>query len=96
MGLARGRARGVHDQAAVDDRVDLGRLDDPPQEGVLGSDADELGAVELARRVAVVDADDGLDLLVLLERLGEPAAPVGRQAGDEDAPGGHGQRAARI
>ena len=37
--------------------------------------------------VVVVDADDRLDLLEALERLREPPAPVGGQAGDQDAPG---------
>ena len=37
-------------------------------------------------RLLVVDADHGLDLGERLERLGEPAAPVGREAGDQDAP----------
>ena len=34
-----------------------------------------------------VDADDRLDLLEALERLREPPAPVGGQAGDQDPPG---------
>ena len=61
-----------------------GRLHDPPQQRVLGADADVLGALELARRVLGRDADDHLDRRVALERLGEPAAPEAREAGDED------------
>ena len=37
--------------------------------------------------IAVVDPDDRLDLGKALERLREAAAPVGGEAGDEDAPG---------
>ena len=42
------RGRGVDDQAGVDHGVDLGRVDDPAQQRVLGADADELGALERA------------------------------------------------
>ena len=52
---------------------------------MLGADAHELGALQLARRVAVVHADDGLDCLALLEGLGQPAAPVGGEARDQHA-----------
>ena len=91
---SRGRARGgrddrVDDQARVDDRVDLGRLDDPADQRVRVGDPDELGALELDLRRRAVDADDRLDGRVALERLGQAAAPVGRQAGDEDAARGH-------
>ena len=82
----RRRLRGVHDQPRVDHRVDLRRLHDPPQQRVLVADADELRALELARRVLGADADDRLDLGVALERLGEPPAPERGEAGDEDAP----------
>ena len=51
---------------------------------VLVGDLDELGALELAGRIAGVDADDRLDLGERLERLSEPAAPVARQAGDQN------------
>ena len=74
----------VHDEPRVDHRVDLGRLHDPAQQRVLGADADELRALELERRVLRADADDRLDALVALERLGELAAPERRHAGDED------------
>ena len=53
------------------------------EQRVLVRDLDELGPLELARRLARVDADDRLDLVEALERLREPPAPVGRQAGDE-------------
>src|SRR5262249_48877991 len=49
------------------------------------ADLDVLGALELDRRLLRRDADDRLDLRVLLERAREPAAPVAREAGDEDA-----------
>ena len=49
-----------------------------------GCRRDVLGALELAGRVLGRDADDHLDGGVPLERLGEPAAPEARQAGDED------------
>ena len=48
---ARGRTRGVHDEPRVDDGVDLGGADDPPQQRVLVRDPDELGALELLGRV---------------------------------------------
>ena len=83
--LARARGDRVDHQPAVHHGVDLRRLDDPPEQRVLRPHADELGALELAGRVAVVDADDRLDLLVLLERLRESPAPVGGEAGDEHA-----------
>jgi hypothetical protein len=81
--LARRRDRRVDDQARVDDGVDLGGGDDPPQQRVVGADAHELGSVELPRRVVRVDADDRLDLGPALDRLGKPAAPVGGQARDQ-------------
>ena len=85
MGDPRRRGDGVHDEAGVDHRVDLGGVHDPPQQRVLGADADVLGALQRARRVVGRDADDDLDVLVALEHLREPAAPVARDAGDEDA-----------
>ena len=84
VGDARAGGGRVDDQPRVDHGVDLGGLDDPAQQRVLRADADVLGALELARRVVGRDADDHLDRGVALERLGEPAAPEARQAGDED------------
>ena len=84
VGEPRRGDRAVDDQPGVDDGVDLGRLDDPADERVRVGDLDELGAQQLDLRRAPVDADDRLDLGVALERLGDPAAPVGRQAGDQD------------
>src|SRR5439155_6327293 len=49
-------------------------------------DPDELGAFELDLRRRAVDADDRLDLGILLELLREAAAPVGRQPGEKDPP----------
>ena len=69
----------------VDHGVDLRRADDPLQQRVLVGDLDELGALELERRLARVDADDRLDLLEALERLRQAPAPVGGEAGDQDA-----------
>ena len=83
------RGRGVDDQAGVDDGVDLGRVDDPPQQRVVRADADVLGAVQLARRVLGRDADDRLDGVVLFEHLGQPAAPVAGEAGDQDSHPSH-------
>src|SRR3954466_9704577 len=44
-----------------------------------------LGALELASRLALVNADDRLDLLEALERLREPSAPIAGDPGDQDA-----------
>jgi hypothetical protein len=54
--------------------VDLGRADDPAQQRVLVAHADVLGALELDRGVARVDADDRLHVALALERLGDAAA----------------------
>ena len=54
--------RRVDHQPRVDDGVDLGRLDHPAQQRVLGADLHVLGALELDLRLLVVDADDRLDL----------------------------------
>ncbi len=70
-----GVAGGVDHQARVDDGVDLGGLHDPADQRVLVRDAHELGALELARRVLGVDADDRLDRRVALERLARAARP---------------------
>ena len=58
----------------------------PAQQRVLGADADELRALQRQRRVPGRDADDRLVGGVAFEHLGEAAAPVGREAGDEDPP----------
>ncbi len=50
---------------------------------MLVGDLDELGAFELPGRIAGVDADDRLDFGERLERLGEAAAPVAGEAGDQ-------------
>jgi hypothetical protein len=85
-----GRGGGrVDHQARVDDGVDLGRLDDPAQQRVLVPHPHVFGALELDGRVVGVDADDRLDVGLAFERLGDPAAPVRREAGDEDAAGVH-------
>ena len=81
----RGAVVRVDDQAGVDHRVDPRRPHDPLDQRVLVGDLDELGALELAGRVARVDADDRLDLGEGLERLGEPPAPVAGEARDQDA-----------
>ena len=74
----------VDHQARVDHRVDLGRLHDPADERMRVGHAHVLGAVQLDLRRAAVDADDRLDRRVALERLGQPAAPVRRQPGEQD------------
>ena len=86
VGGARGHPERVDDEPGVDDGVDLGRADDPLDQGVLVRDLHELGALELAARLAAVDPDDRLDLLEALERLGQPPTPVRGEAGDQDAP----------
>ena len=64
VGLAgRGRERVGH-EARVHHRVDLRRFDDPAQQRVLRAHADELGALEFARGVLGVHADDHLDFRV--------------------------------
>jgi hypothetical protein len=82
---ALGGHHGVDHQPGVDDRVDLGGLHDPADQRVAVGDLDPLGALELDLRRTAIDADDRLDIGILLEALGQAAAPVGRQAGDEDA-----------
>ena len=82
---ARRRHRGVDDEARVDDRVDLGRVDDSPQQGVVRADAHVLRTLERARRVLGRDADDRLDGLVAFEHLRQPAAPVAGETGDQDS-----------
>ncbi len=47
--------------------------------------ADVLGALQLDGRLLAVEADDDVDVGVLLQLLGHPAAPEGAEAGDEDA-----------
>ena len=81
------RGRGddrVHHQPGVHDGVDLGRLDHPPQQRVLGADLDVLGALQLDAGLLVVHAHDRLDRGVGLQRAAPAAAPVGGQAGDQD------------
>src|SRR5436190_1843932 len=85
VGEARTRGRGVDDEPRVDHGVDLCRLHDAPEQRVLGAHAHEFGALELARGVLGVDADDHLHVWIRLERLGEAAAPVGGETGDEYA-----------
>ena len=89
MGQPRAGDDRVDDEPRVDHRVDLGRLDDAADQRVRVGHAHELGAVQLDLRRAPVDADDRLHGGVALERLGEPAAPVRRQAGDQDPLGAH-------
>src|SRR5262249_27715648 len=79
----------VHDQPGVDDRVDLRGTDDPLDQRVLVRYADELGSLELAGRVLAVGPDDRLDRFEALERLREAAAPVARDAGDENPSAAH-------
>jgi hypothetical protein len=69
----------------VDDRVDLGGLDDPGDQRVADVGPDELGALEVEVGLLQVDADDRLDIGVGLEPLGEPATEVAGDAGDQDA-----------
>ena len=52
----------VDDQPGVDHGVDLGRQHDALDQRVLVSDLHVLGALQLAGRLAGVDADDRLDL----------------------------------
>ena len=89
VGQARAGDDRVDHQPRVDHGVDLGRLDDAPDERVRVGHAHVLGAVQLDLRRAPVDADDRLDGRVALERLREPAAPVRRQAGEQDPLGAH-------
>ncbi len=79
----------VDHEARVDHGVDLGRLDDAADERVRVGHAHVLGAVQLDLRRAAVDADDRLHRRVALERLRQPAAPVRRQAGQQDPLGAH-------
>jgi len=48
------------------------------------------------RRTSGVEPDDDLDGVVLLERLGDEAAPEGGQAGDEHAPSHGGRCSGRL
>ena len=96
VGQARAGDDRVDDQPRVDHGVDLGRLDDAPDQRVRVGDAHVLGALQLDLRRAPVDADDRLDRGVALERLREPAAPVGRQAGEQDPPGAHPNQTLRA
>jgi hypothetical protein len=79
----------VDDQARVDDRIDLGGLDDAADVRVRVGHPHVLGALQLDLRRPAVDADDRLNRGLALERLREAAAPVGRQPGEQDAPGAH-------
>ena len=85
---ARRRHQRVDDQPGVDDGVDLGRPDDPLRAASAGCET-LTNSVRSSSRVGspAVDADDRLDLLEALERLREAPAPVGGEAGDQDAPG---------
>ena len=49
--------------------------------------AHELGVLERQARLGGVEADDDLDVVALLELLGEAAPPEGAETGDEDAHG---------
>ena len=80
----RRRGGGVDDQARVDHGVDVRRAHDPLEQRVLRPDAHVLRARQLAGRILGADADDHRHGRVALERLRQPAAPVGRQAGDQD------------
>jgi hypothetical protein len=62
VGALGARHRGVDDQAGVDDRVDLGGLDDALDQAVRVGDLHELRALEGDLRRPAVDADDRLDL----------------------------------
>src|SRR4051812_33278269 len=89
MRVARRGDGRVDHQPGVHHRVDLRRLDDTAQQRVLGPDADELGALELPRRILGVDPDDRLDHVALLECLRQATAPVGGEPRYENAPGLH-------
>ena len=78
------RGQRVGDQSRVDDRVDAGRPHDPPQQSVIGVDADELGPLERVLGVGGVDPDDRLELWIGLEQLGQPSAPMAREVRDQD------------
>ena len=89
---SRARARGVvvggvDHQPGVDDGVDLGGLHDAPDQRVLIGDAHELGALRARgsgprESTPTITSTSGMPL----ERLREPAAPVGGEAGDEYPP----------
>ena len=73
----------------MDNRVDLGGLQDFDDERVADVGADELGALELDGGLLEIDADDRLDAGVLLEALSETTS---QEAGDpryQDALSGH-------
>ena len=78
-------ARRVHDQERVQDGVDLGRLHDAVEDRVRLVGLHVLGALELDAGLLGVDADDHVDVGVLLQCLRQSPAPEGAEAGDEDA-----------
>ena len=77
------RGGGVDHQPRIHDGVDFGRIHHPAQQGVLSPHLHVLGALELHLRLEVAHPDDDLHLVEALERLGQAAAPVGGDAGDQ-------------
>ena len=87
-GRRHARAR-LPDDLLVDDRVDPGRRDQPPDLRVADVGRDELGALEGDLRAACVEADHVLDLGVALEPLRQEASDVAAHAGDQHPAAGH-------
>ncbi len=83
-----GPERRIDHEPGVDDRVDVGGRDDAVEGrvGVVG-DPDVVGPGEGDRRLGAADADDDLDLGVVLEGLGHAPAPEGVGARDQEAAG---------
>lgn len=69
----------------MNDRIDLGRLQDLDDERVADVRSHELGPGELDLGFLEVDADDAGDIRVLLESLSKAAAEEAGDPGDEDA-----------
>ena len=69
----------------MQDRVHLGRLHDPIQDGVGLVGANELGPLERDGRGVRAHAQDHVHARVGLEGLDHPAPPKGVRTGDEDA-----------
>jgi hypothetical protein len=78
-------AGGVDDEEGVEDGVDLRGLHDAGEDGVALVGLDELGALQLDPGLLGVEADDRLDVGVVLDRLSQPPTPEAAQPGDEDA-----------
>ena len=69
----------------MDDRIDLGGLNDALQNAVSLFGAHKLGALQRQTRVVGVNPDDHFNFVDLFEHPGDVSTPKGAEAGDENS-----------